>query len=75
MAKMPMDDYPINKDFVEFSMRDLDASFLAIQRRAENGCICNEQSLDLYSEEVKRSKFWGLSVSRSFKYLKLSEPP
>jgi len=65
MAKIPLHDYPINKDFVEFSMKDLDASFLAIQRRAENGCICNEQTLDLYPKEVKTSKFWGLSINRN----------
>jgi hypothetical protein len=60
MAKIPSDNYPINEDFVEFSMRNLDASFMKINRRAESGCICNEQSLDLYPKGIKRSKFWKL---------------
>lgn len=62
MAKMPRDDYPINEDFVEFSTRDLDTSFLTIQRTPENGCLCNEQTVDLYPKEVKSSRFWGLSA-------------
>lgn len=60
MAKIPLNNYPINEDFVEFSMRNLDTSFMKINRRAKKECICNEQSLDLYPKEIERSKFWKL---------------
>jgi len=63
MAKMPMTSYPVNEDFIEFSMKKLGLDFLSLQRGAEEGCICNEQSADLYPIEVKNSKFWRLSVN------------
>jgi hypothetical protein len=62
MAKMPLASYPVNEDFVEFSMRKLGLDFCTLQRGAEEGCICNEQSTDLYPIEVKNSKFWRLSA-------------
>jgi hypothetical protein len=60
MAKIPLDKYPINKDFVEFSMKNPNSSFLTTQRNAERGCMCNEQSVDLYPKNITRSKFWRL---------------
>jgi len=64
MAKMAMKDYPVNDDFVEFSTRSPGTQFLTIQRVAEEGCVCNEQSLDLYQKEIVNSKFWRLSAPR-----------
>ena len=61
MAKMPSTNYPVNEDFVEFSMRKLGLDFLTLQRGPEEGCICNDQSTDLYPVEVKSSKFWRLT--------------
>lgn len=61
MAKMAMKDYPVNDDFVEFSSRNTGTQFLTAQRAAEEGCVCNEQSLDLYQKEIVTSKFWLLS--------------
>lgn len=63
MAKMPLASYPVNEDFIEFSMKKLGLDFLTLQGDAEEGCICNEQSTDLYPIEVKSSKFWRLSVN------------
>jgi hypothetical protein len=61
MAKMPLANYPVNEDFVEFSMKKPGLDFLTFQRGAEEGCMCNEQSTDLYPIEVKTSRFWRLS--------------
>jgi len=61
MAKMPLTNYPVNEDFVEFSMRRLGLDFLTLQRGPKEGCICNDQSTDLYPVEVKSSKFWRLT--------------
>lgn len=62
MAKMPLTNYPVNENFVEFSMKKLGLDFHLLQRGAEEGCICNEQSLNLYPVEVKSSKFWRLTT-------------
>jgi hypothetical protein len=61
MAKMNIKEYPVSKDFVEFSTRNLGAPFITVQRTAEEECVCNEQSLDVYQKEIRASKFWWLT--------------
>lgn len=65
MTKMAIKKYPVNDDFVEFSTRNIGTQFLTVQRTAEEGCVCNEQSLDLYQNEIVASKFWRLTSSNS----------
>jgi len=60
MAKMTLNDYPINKDFIELSMRPPGGISLQM-RKAKLGCMCNQQILDFYPREIKNSKFWRLT--------------
>jgi len=61
MAKMAREDYPINNNFIEFSMRNLNTSFMTIQHGPQAGCICNGQDWDIYKTVRKNSKFWKLT--------------
>lgn len=59
MAKIPMEGYPVNGNFVEFSMKPRGGGmFSKGLRKPSAGCICNEQPLDIYPEQIKKSKFW-----------------
>lgn len=60
MAKMALSDYPINKDFIEISMRHPGGISLQM-RKAKLGCMCNQQNVDFYPREIKTSKFWRLT--------------
>jgi hypothetical protein len=58
MAKMQMDNYPVNHNFIQFSLKSPGNSFIKLKMGPQSGCICNEQSMEYYPQEVKNSKFW-----------------
>ncbi len=60
MAKIPLNDYPITKNFVEFSTKSPEGVFIQIQRKAEPDCVCQTQPISHYPGEIKRSRFWRL---------------
>jgi hypothetical protein len=62
MGKMQLGDYPVNRNFIEFSMKSPNGSFMSTQRSPQPECICKEQVIDLYPAEMKNSRFWKLVV-------------
>jgi hypothetical protein len=60
LAKLGSTEYPVNKNFIEFSMKSPDGAFLQMQRNRKEGCTCREQLFDLYPEQVKDTKYWNL---------------
>jgi ThiF family len=58
MAKLPLPNYPVNSDFIEFSTRTPGAEFQQLQRTAEATCDCTSQPT---LEHLTKSKFWKLS--------------
>lgn len=60
MAKIGLDDYPINKNFIDFSLSP--PSGMSIQMiESKMNCMCNTQILNSYPDQIKRSKFWRLT--------------
>jgi hypothetical protein len=57
MAKMPLASYPVNEDFIEFSKKKQGLDFLTLPRDPDEGCMCNEQSTDLYPIEGRAANF------------------
>jgi len=55
---------PLNKNFIQFSMKQIDPFFLTLQRQPDKFCICNNQLIDDYPREIIDSKFWGKSDNR-----------
>ncbi|MHA1962239.1 MAG: ThiF family adenylyltransferase [Candidatus Thorarchaeota archaeon] len=60
MAKMCNEGYPTSTDFVEFSLMVADSAFLQIQKGPVKGCVCHDQPIDLYPDEIKGGKFWNI---------------
>lgn len=63
MAKMNLDGYPINMNFIQFSTKSPSIGFRQQQRIANSDCLCMSQPLDYYPHEIRRTRFWKLSVS------------
>jgi hypothetical protein len=63
MAKMLMDNYPVNNDFLEFSFRSPSSRFINLQRGPDPKCLCHEQSIELYPEQIRNSAFWRFTQS------------
>lgn len=61
MAKMCLDEYPISENFVQFSMKDPQNTFLRINRGPDSKCLCNDQSTDFYPAQIRNGRFWQLS--------------
>jgi len=64
MAKMNVPSYPVNKSFVEFSMKSHDGIFIETQGNRRARCLCKDNTVDLYPDEIKRTRFWNLSRDR-----------
>lgn len=63
MAKMNLACYPINKNFIQFSMKTPVAGFQKQQRKTDPNCItCKEQSIEFYPDEIRSTKFWNLTL-------------
>jgi len=59
MAKISLVNYPINKNFIDFSLSP--PSGISLQmRKMRTGCICNNQNLNSYPSQIRKSKFWSL---------------
>jgi len=52
--------YPVNNNFVQFSMKQIDSSFISQQRNPDTNCICKDQAIEDYPREITESRFWGL---------------
>lgn len=57
MAKMPFEKYPVNPNFIAFSMKP-QFGFILDQRGPRPGCMCTEQKPEVYDELRSSSKFW-----------------
>jgi hypothetical protein len=55
------DSYPINNNFVEFSMKTSTGRFQQFQRKAQPCYVCSDQSIDLYPQNIKETKYWYLT--------------
>jgi len=61
IVKLNLDDYPINDNFVQLSMKSPNGQFSKLQRGPMGDCICNTQSLDVYLDEIIKTKYWYLT--------------
>jgi hypothetical protein len=61
MTKMHMDNYPLNDNFLQFSLKSSGHSFTKLRRGPQSGCICNEQSVENYPQEIRSGKFWRVT--------------
>lgn len=61
LGKVHLNAFPINKNFVEFSMKPLFGNIVT-QRGQKKGCICNDQSFNLYKQFRGNSKFWSVTA-------------
>jgi len=50
---------PVNNNFVQFSMKQLDSFFVTLQRNPDKYCICKNQLIEDYPREITESKFWN----------------
>ena len=57
MTKIQSRNFPITENFVNMSLQPQFGS-VSLQKIAKNGCMCNEQSLDLFRYLRQNSKFW-----------------
>jgi len=53
--------YPLNNNFIEFSMKTSTGQFQQFQRKPNPCYVCNEQSIDLYPQYIKKTKYWYLT--------------
>ena len=62
MAKLGLQRYPVNGNFVQFSMKGAkNSDFMNWQRSPDPECyVCKSQHLDIYPQEIKNSLFWNL---------------
>ena len=63
LAKTGSTKYPLNENFVQFSMKQCGSEFLRMVRGPVSGCVCRQQRLTHYSDEIKSTKLWHLSES------------
>lgn len=68
LAKVGMTEYPINKNFIEFSMKTREGSFQQMQRNGKQDCICTEQTLELYPSEITKTKYWELATRKQNRF-------
>ena len=64
LAKLGRTEYPVNKNFIGFSMKTHEGSFVQMQRNRKEGCICTEQTLELYPSEITNTKYWKLATTK-----------
>ena len=60
LAKLGRSEYPVNKNFIQFSMRTSEGSFVQMQRYGKERCICREQPTNLYPSQIRNTKYWKL---------------
>jgi hypothetical protein len=61
LAKLSLSQYPVNSNFVTFSLRRPEGRFVQLRQEPGENCVCREQSLDLYPLQIKATKYWNLS--------------
>ncbi len=65
LAKMNMDGYPVNRNFIQFSTKTPLVGFRQQQRIANHDCMCNGQPLEYYPGQIKATRFWKLTENNS----------
>lgn len=61
MAKMFSPSYPVNDNYVEFSMKKNNTEIMSLFKKSKQCEVCRYQKKDWYPEYTKKSKFWKLS--------------
>ncbi len=61
IAKLGLEGYPINNNFVQFSFKNPSEDLMVIPRVKNDDCICNTQQLEIYERFAGMSKFWKLT--------------
>ena len=62
LGKMSLLDFPVNNNFIEYSMKQGNSQFISYQMDADKLCICQEQTIDDYPDGIKTTKYWGNST-------------
>ncbi len=60
MAKMHIPGYPLNSNFLDFSFKTSTGIFLPSTGSLRKDCICNNQELNMYLEQIKKTRYWDL---------------
>lgn len=61
MAKLPLQEYPINYNFTEFSFATRNGLFMNLPNKRKPCFICKAQSLSLYEKFRGNTRYWHLS--------------
>jgi len=59
LGKMSTQDFPVNNNFIQYTMKTTDSQFISYQRSADKSCICQDQDINDYPEEIKTTKYWS----------------
>ena len=62
LAKLSLDGYPVNKDFIQFSMRSIEGVFITYQNPRRPCFVCKNHDASIYPTAIKTSKHWHLST-------------
>lgn len=62
LAKTASQDYPLNENFIQFSMKTNNGSFLKYQNYPKPCFACEDYDETIYPIRVKRTKYWNLSA-------------
>jgi hypothetical protein len=63
MSKMALSNYPVNANFVDFSLMTSIGKFITTMGQINGDCVCRRQEMDTYAEPIKETRYWHL-VSR-----------
>ena len=69
MSKLQFEEYPINDNFIDFSMK-APFNFESGQRRPVQGCECRKQQSEIYDQLHGDSKFWKFCKKIEFSDMK-----
>lgn len=58
LAKTNIQDYPVNKAFIQFSAKTAGGAFLQSQTQIKEDCVCSSQHLSTYPASIRNTKYW-----------------
>jgi hypothetical protein len=61
MAKLSRKDFPLSDNFVQFSFRAANTSFLHYHRPPEHCFVCRNYDAGIYPASIKEIRFWHFS--------------
>jgi hypothetical protein len=62
LAKLSLQDYPVNYNFLEFSFVTRQGLFVNLPNRRKPCYVCKTQALSLYQKFRGNTKYWHLSI-------------